>query len=328
MPLLNSFKSKIFQINNQNFEEHALELFQFQYEPCGINQSYVNHLDLRPKDVLSLTDIPFMPIQFFKKHKVVSGNFVPKQVFESSGTTGNTSKHYIEDPDFYTEICTWIFEQFYSKIKGSVVVGLLPSYLERSNSSLVFMVDQFIKKSNNDLSGFYLDDYTALIKTLRTASESSIPVYLFGVTFALLELARSNNIDVENVTVLETGGMKGRRKELVRHELHNLLRKGFGVPEIHSEYGMTELLSQAYSDGGGNFRTPPWMKVIARDPEDPLTDQLMGKTGGLNIIDLVNLYSCSFIATQDLGKINADGSFEILGRFDNSDIRGCNLMLL
>jgi len=249
-------------------------------------------------------------------------------IFTSSGTTGTqVSKHFVPNLKLYEESFNRTFEQFYGPIEDYVVLGLLPSYLEREGSSLIYMVNHFIQNSKYPESGFYLNQWDKLAEKLNVLDQSGKKVLLIGVSFALLDLVENHQFSLKNTIIMETGGMKGRRKELIRTELHDQLKKGFGVSKIHSEYGMTELLSQAYSKGDGIFKCPSWMKVLIRDTEDPLTI-INHQTGGINIIDLANIKSCSFIATQDLGKVNNDGSFEILGRFDSSDIRGCNLMVL
>jgi len=274
-------------------------------------------------------DIPFLPIRFFKSHLVISGEYQPEITFSSSGTTGlSTSKHHIKDQNIYVESFKKAFEIFLGKPEEYIILAMLPSYLERDGSSLVFMLDALIKMSGQNKSGFFLHEYEALHALLMRLKSNGKKVILLGVSFALLDLAEQFPIDFPDLIIIETGGMKGRRKELIREELHQILKKGFGVDKIYSEYGMTELLSQAYSKGEGLFTSPPWMKVLIRDTNDPFSILSSGKTGGINVIDLANIYSCSFIATQDLGKIHKDGRFEVLGRFDSSDIRGCNLMVV
>ncbi|MFD2563212.1 LuxE/PaaK family acyltransferase [Aquimarina rubra] len=316
--------------NDQDFEKAALRVFQHQYINCRIYQRFCNLLGITKSSVKTTDDIPFLPIEFFKQEKIVSSAFNVQQIFTSSGTTGSTtSKHYVTNLSIYETSFRKGFELFYGDIKEYTILALLPSYLEREGSSLVYMADALIKESQQAESGFYLDETEKLVSTLKQLSLQGKKILLIGVSFALLDLVENHHIQPnDNLVVMETGGMKGRRKEMIREELHQVLKKGFGVSKIHSEYGMTELLSQAYSKGDGVFHSPPWMKVSTRDPEDALTSMSTGKTGGINIIDLANINSCSFIATQDLGKIYTDGSFEILGRFDHSDIRGCNLMLL
>ena len=284
---------------------------------------------MTPDNVKSVPQIPFLPIQFFKTHDILSSPAPVEQIFTSSGTTGMiTSRHIVTDVSLYEQSYRYGFSRFYGNIEDYVVLALLPSYLEREGSSLIYMVQDLIAQSNNPDSGFYLDDLDQLITKLTALDQAGTNVILIGVTYALLDLIEKHNFKLKNTIVMETGGMKGRRREMIREELHKLLCAGFGVDEIHSEYGMTELLSQAYSTGNGIFECPPWMSILVRDPEDALSYVPPGKTGGINVIDLANINSCSFIATQDLGKITDINAFEILGRFDNSDIRGCNLMVL
>lgn len=320
----------IFNIKTQSeFEDLALQIFKFQFENNRVYRSFCDLLYKHPSEVKTLKDIPFLPIQFFKTREVISSKEAIKTTFISSGTSGSeTSKHHVTDLNIYYESFTKGFEKFYGKIEDYVILGLLPSYLEREGSSLIYMVDSMIKISKHPESGFYLNTLSELKDVLITLDSKGKKTLLIGVSFALLDLIETYQFNLKNTIVMETGGMKGRRKELIRAELHERLKNGFGVNQIHSEYGMTELLSQAYSNGNGIFNCPPWMHVLTRDTEDALTIQASGRTGGLNIIDLANVNSCSFIATQDLGSINNDGSFEVIGRFDNSDIRGCNLMLL
>lgn len=311
------------------FKDLALQTFKYQFENNSVYRSFCDLLYKHPSEVKTLKDIPFLPIQFFKTREVLSSKQTIKATFTSSGTSGSeTSKHHVTDLNIYQQSFTKGFEQFYGNIENYVVLGLLPSYLERKGSSLIYMVDSMIKTSSHPESGFYLNNLSELKNTLIKLNSEGKKALLIGVSFALLDLIESYQFNLKNTIIMETGGMKGRRKELIRTELHNTLKKGFGVEHIHSEYGMTELLSQAYSKGNGVFNCPPWMKVLTRDTEDALTIQASGKTGGLNIIDLANINSCSFIATQDLGSVNNYGSFEVIGRFDNSDIRGCNLMVL
>jgi phenylacetate-coenzyme A ligase PaaK-like adenylate-forming protein len=320
----------IFNIKTeQEFSTMALEIFKFQFKNNKVYRSFCDLLNKHPSDVKSIEEIPFLPIQFFKTHKVLSSKDSIKKTFESSGTTGNiTSKHYVTDLEIYKQSFRKGFKQFYGNIEDYVVLGLLPSYLERDNSSLIFMINDMIIKSKQLESGFYLNNISQLKTVLDELEIKEKKVILIGVSFALLDLVEEFQFQLKNTIIMETGGMKGRRKELIREELHKKLKKGFGVDVIHSEYGMTELLSQTYSKGNSIFKTPSWMKVLTRDTEDALTIQDTGKTGGINIIDLANINSCAFIATQDLGRVYADGSFEVIGRFDNSDIRGCNLMAI
>lgn len=320
----------IFSISSEEtFNSLALDVFKFQFENNPVYRSFCDLLYKHPSDVKRIEDIPFLPIQFFKSHNVISSKNPIEATFLSSGTTGNTaSKHYVTDLNIYEESFRTGFHEFYGNIEDYVVLALLPNYLEREGSSLVYMVNDLISQSKHHESGFYLDTISELKEQLITLDSKRQKVLLIGVSFALLDLIEQHQFHLKNTIVMETGGMKGRRKELVRAELHAILKQGFGVSNIHSEYGMTELLSQAYSKGNGRFDCPNWMRILTRDPEDALTLQQEQKTGGINVIDLANINSCSFIATQDLGRIAKDGSFEIIGRFDSSDIRGCNLMVL
>jgi phenylacetate-coenzyme A ligase PaaK-like adenylate-forming protein len=322
--------AEIFNIKTSaQFEELALRVFKFQFENNTVYRSFCDLLYKHPADIKSITDIPFLPIQFFKSHGILSSSNSVEKTFTSSGTTGSlTSQHLVTDLTLYAESYLKGFKHFYGNIEDYVVLALLPSYLERDGSSLIYMVDDLISKSKQPESGFYLNNLEDLAQNLHQLEARGQKTLLIGVSFALLDLVEQFQFHLKNTIVMETGGMKGRRKEIIRQELHNILQSGFGVTKIHSEYGMTELLSQAYSKGNGVFECPPWMKILTRDTEDALTLQQPNKTGGINIIDLANLNSCSFIASQDLGKIDKNGQFEIIGRFDNSDIRGCNLMAL
>ena len=323
-------QNAVFNIQNQSdFKTCALQVFRHQFKNNAIYRSFCDLLYIHSSDVKEVEEIPFLPIQFFKSHAVLSSTQAVKETFTSSGTTGSSvSKHMVTDLSWYTKSYTKGFEYFYGPIEEYTVLGLLPNYLERDGSSLIYMVDDFIKKSNKPASGFYLNNLTELSKTLIALDKKGEKVLLIGVTFALLDLIERQQFKLQNTIIMETGGMKGRRKEMIRDELHEILCAGFGVSKIYSEYGMTELLSQGYSSGDGVFDCPPWMKILARDTEDALTMVGTNKTGGLNVIDLANYNSCSFIATQDLGKVDNNGSFEVLGRFDHSDIRGCNLMVM
>ena len=315
--------------SSEEFQEVALKVFKHQFYNCKVYRSFCDLLYKHPSDINRIEDIPFLPIQFFKSRKVVSSTNEIDEIFTSSGTTGAiTSKHYVTDINLYKESYLKGFHHFYGDIKDYILLALLPNYLERKGSSLVFMVDDLIRKSENEESGFYLNNLDELAQKLISLDKQGKKILLIGVSFALLDLIENYQFKLNHTIVMETGGMKGRRKEIIRNELHQILSKGFGVDKIHSEYGMTELLSQGYSKGDGIFDTPPWMKILTRDTEDALTIQKNGKTGGINVIDLANYNSCSFIATQDLGKVHDNGTFEIIGRFDNSDIRGCNLMVL
>lgn len=323
-------KINIFNLHNSHkFEKVALEIFHFQAKNNLVYKEFLSHLHIDIQSIDEVEKIPFLPIQFFKSHQVVSSEETIQRTFLSSGTTGNVqSKHFVCDLSIYEESFTKGFEHFYGAIEDYTVLALLPSYLERDGSSLIYMVHDFIQKSKNNKSGFYLNNLEELAKNLAELDKNNEKVLLIGVSFALLDLVEKHKFQLKNTIVMETGGMKGRRKELIRDELHQILREGFGVEKIHSEYGMTELLSQAYSKGNGIFECPPWMKILTRDTEDALSVLPEGKSGGINIIDLANVNSCSFIATQDLGKMYPDCTFEVLGRFDSSDIRGCNLMVM
>ncbi len=320
----------IFNIQNDTeFNTVALKIFKFQFENNDVYRSFCDLLYIHPSDVTCVEDIPFLPIQFFKSHKVVSNTNTIETVFTSSGTTGSiTSKHHVTDLNLYEQSFKKCFYDFYGAIEDYVILALLPSYLEREGSSLIYMVEHLIKDSRQPESGFYLHNVSQLKDTLVRLDAEGKKTLLIGVSYALLDLAETHSFRLKNTIVMETGGMKGKRKELIKEELHSILKQGFGLDTIHSEYGMTELLSQAYSAGNGIFKCPKWMKVLTRDTEDALQILPKGTSGGINVIDLANLNSCAFIATQDLGKVYENSTFEILGRFDNSDIRGCNLMVL
>lgn len=310
------------------FEKAALKIFHHQAQNCKVYAEFIHYLGIQPNQIITYQHIPFLPISFFKSHEVLSNRDAPEIVFSSSGTTGQLqSKHLVSDVKIYEESFNLAFEQFYGSIKDTCLLALLPSYLEREGSSLIYMVDSLLNQSQHPQSGYFLHDLNSLYQTLKTLQQAGQKTILIGVTYALLDFIEKFELNFPSLIVMETGGMKGKRKELVREELHQLLRKGFGVDQIHSEYGMTELLSQAYSAGNGVFNCPPWMKILLRDTYDPLMLVSIKQTGGINVIDLANVNSCSFIATQDLGKLHEDGSFEVLGRFDNSDIRGCNLLV-
>lgn len=312
----------------KEFHKAAMKVFRYQFQHNEVYQKYCLLVKRTPENVKHLTEIPFLPIEFFKSKEVLSSSDAIQTTFTSSGTTGQiTSKHHVTDLSFYEASFRNAFSRFYGNVEDYVVLALLPSYLERDGSSLIYMVNDLIEGSNQPDSGFYLNDYDALVTKLKKLDADGQNVLLIGVTYALLDLIERYDFELKNTIVMETGGMKGKRKEMIREELHQLLKDGFGVPEIHSEYGMTELLSQAYSLGNGIFECPPWMDILVRDTEDPFNLVETGKTGGINVIDLANVNSCAFIATQDLGKKYENFSFEVLGRFDNSDIRGCNLMV-
>ncbi len=322
-------KEKIFNIHHPaQFEEVALEVFQYQAENNKVYKEYLALLNKNPSSISSLEAIPFLPIQFFKTQKLIAGLNNEEIIFTSSGTTGsNQSKHYVNDLSFYQESYVKGFEQFYGPIEDYVILALLPSYLEREGSSLIFMVEDFIQKSKHVESGFYLNNLEDLYHILLQLKQTNKKVLLIGVSFALLDFIEQFSMDYPQLIIMETGGMKGRRKEMIREELHSLLKNGFGVDKIHSEYGMTELLSQAYSKGDSVFQCPNWMQLRIRNAEDPFSYLPNGKVGGINVIDLANYNSISFIATDDLGKKYSENQYEILGRFDHSDVRGCNLLL-
>ena len=313
-----------------SFEEQAKEIFQLQSGKNPVYRNYLQEMKINPGSVQDIFSIPFLPVEFFKTHRVITGRETGEAsfVFASSGTTGAVqSKHFLSDISLYEKAFLKNFEYFYGSIKDYCIVALLPSYLERKDSSLVHMVDGLMKKTKNPYCGFYLKNTNELIEKIYFLEQRKQRTILIGVTYALLDLAEKYAFKLNSTIVMETGGMKGTRKEMVREELHEVLCRGFGISQVHSEYGMTELLSQAYSKNDGMFLCPPSMKVLIRDINDPFKILGPGRTGGINVIDLANLNSCSFIATQDLGKINEDGSFEVLGRFDHSDLRGCNLLL-
>lgn len=325
----NANLDKIFSIRVEaDLEKKALEVFAFQYENNPVYHKYVNSLGISPSGVKQLTDIPFLPISFFKTHEVICGDSAKcdKVFYSSTTTSGTPSKHFIKDIKVYEESFRKGFAHFYGNIKEYCILALLPSYLEREGSSLVYMAEDMIKNSNNPNSGFYLHEYAKLAETIKQLEQKGQKVLLIGVTYALLKLAEEYPVPLKNTIVMETGGMKGKREELPKQEVHKILKDAFRLKVIHSEYGMTELLSQAYSKGGGMFNCPGWMKICIRDMYDPLQVNTEQGSGAINIIDLANINSCSFIATDDAGILHSDGSFEISGRIDYSDIRGCNLM--
>ncbi len=326
-----SFRDQIFRISNyREFEKAALEIFRVQVRENSVYRQYVSLLGVTTEDVTTVSRIPFLPIEFFKSHIIITGNDEPEKIFESSGTTGSeTSRHYVTDLRVYEESFLTSFNIAYGDPGDYFFAALLPSYIERGNSSLVYMADVLIKNSRQEGSSFFLNENERLISALRNVQSAKRRGMLMGVSFALLELAEKFSPDLNGITIVETGGMKGRRKELIRDDLHAALKVGFNVSSVHSEYGMTELLSQAWSKGEGIFFTPPWMKILLREINDPLSVfEDTGITGGINIIDLANYNSCSFISTGDLGRLHAGGGFEVLGRFGNSDLRGCNLLII
>jgi hypothetical protein len=321
---------EVFAINDtSSFEKRALEIFRYQAAGCPVYAEYLTLLGVDPEEVSSITDIPFLPISFFRDHVILTGGGEAEKVFISSGTSDiRQSRHAVKSLSVYNESLARAFRQFYGDPAQYAVLGLLPSYLEREGSSLIYMVNNLMELSGNGHGGFFLNEYDALLNAAGEARADGLKVLLFGVTFALLDMAEKHPCDMSDVIIIETGGMKGRRHEMIREELHNILKNALGVKTVHSEYSMTELLSQAYSSADGLFLTPPWMKVLIRDSHDPSSHSAEdGAAGGISIIDLANIFSCSFIATSDLGRMHADGAFEILGRFDDADIRGCSLLV-
>ena len=328
MNIFKSCKERLFDLNQDDFDELALEIYRLQSRENLTYRSYHEYLGIDPLSIEHFEEIPFLPIEFFKTADLKTGNWESEVEFRSSGTTGQErSTHFIEDLDFYRKISLKNFEYFFGDISQYHILALLPSYLERNDSSLVFMVDHFIRQSGSEASGFYLDNMLQMLRDIDSLKKSGKKIMLWGVSFSLLDLAEQYSPDLNDCLVIETGGMKGRREELTKAELHEHLEKGLHVDKVYSEYGMTELLSQAYSLGEGQFSTPPWMRMMIREVNDPFQNLGTGQTGGLNIIDLANVHSCSFIETKDLGRLHPNGNFEVLGRYDNSDIRGCNLLV-
>lgn len=327
------FSVKSFFVNNI-FEQHsfdesfAIDLFHHQYEHNEVYNQWCQLLHIQPSTVTQIEQIPFLPISLFKTHQVITGTFSPQIIFTSSGTTTTiNSQHLVKDISLYEQSFITSFQQFYGKIDELCIIGLLPSYLERNGSSLVFMVDELIRLSRHPQSGFYLYDFERLQNTLRQLNAQKQTTLLIGVTYALLDFAAAHPMPLQHTIIMETGGMKGKKEEMTREEVHNILKQAFGVKDVQSEYGMTELLSQAYSKANGIYHCPSWMKVLIRSEDNPLQVSPFGK-GVLNIIDLANQDSCAFIATDDAGTVYEDGSFEVLGRIDNSDLRGCSLLTL
>ena len=317
----------IFDIKNyQEFEKQCMQLFEFQMDNNPIYSTYAEII-LKGRTPRNIKEMPFLPIEFFKYEQIICQGHKIEEIFLSSGTTGDQSKHLVSDLSIYESSFRKAFQLFYGDITEYCVLSLLPNYREREGSSLIYMVDDLIKSSKHPKSGFYLNDYERLSETILKLEEDGQKTILFGVSYALLDLANKFPQQLKNTIIMETGGTKGKRKELLKEELHKILKSAFNLRNIHSEYGMTELLSQSYSKGDNVFKSPPWKKILIRDVNDPLTIIGDDKTGGINIIDLANIYSCPFIATQDLGKIYGDGTFSVLGRFDNSDVRGCNLLI-
>ncbi|HEY6063137.1 MAG TPA: acyl transferase [Chitinophagaceae bacterium] len=334
------WNDKIFGVKEENFEALAIEVFRFQSENNPVYKDFLQAFEVDAATVRELTGIPFLPASFFKSHEIRTTVFQPQVIFESSGTSGSiNSRHLLKDLSLYEESFSRGFEFFYGMLNEWCIIGLLPSYLERKNSSLVYMVDKLIDLSEHPQSGFYLDEYEKLFAVLNELEKQQQKTLLIGVSFALIDFAEKYCLPLKYTVIMETGGMKGRREEMIREEVHAILKRSFSLDHIHSEYGMTELLSQAYSKGEGIFHCPPWMRIMMRDEEDPLRVQslvgsqiqgnrLTALTGAINVIDLANIYSCSFIATDDLGKLYPDGGFEVLGRMDGSDLRGCSLMVV
>ena len=316
-------------ITTDEFIARALALFEYQYEENRVYRSYCDLINIAASEVNNLEEIPFLPIQFFKSHTVSCSSTKADKVFTSSKTTGQVaSKHHVHDIDLYIKSFEKGFKHFYGNIEDYALLALLPSYMDQGNSSLIYMANHLIQKTKHPESSFYLEDWSKLRTTLNQLEKRGQKTILLGVTYALLNGAENESFDLKHTLIMETGGMKGMRKEWVRDALHKKLQEGYGVSTIHSEYGMTELMSQAYSKGEGRFSCPPWMRVLTRSAEDPFEFIDTLNTGGLNIIDLANVDTCAFIATQDLGKTYSDGSFEVLGRFDHAEIRGCNLLVV
>ncbi|HWK98410.1 MAG TPA: hypothetical protein VNQ55_00620 [Parapedobacter sp.] len=320
---------KIFSIQTREaFDDACMEVFSFQAQHCAVYRKYLSLIQVDPATIQQPGAIPCLPIDFFKNHRIITGQGEPQVIFSSSGTTGSVqSKHYVTDTEVYERSFRTAFNQFYGAPADMAILALLPSYSEREGSSLIYMVDDLIRQSGHPLSGYFLYNHDELYDALQALKTAGTKTMLIGVTYALLDFVESHSIDFPELIVMETGGMKGRRREMIREEVHAQLCRAFRVTEIHSEYGMTELLSQAYSAGAGRFRCPPWMQIYVRDTNDPFDLLPINRTGAINVIDLANMHSCAFIATQDLGRTYADGSFEVLGRFDQSDIRGCNLLV-
>jgi len=325
LDLIKFEKNKLFKLNSTyNFNQKAIEIFNFQYNNNSVYSQYCKLINVKAKSIKKIKDIPFLPIQFFKNYTVSSYN-KHTHSFKSSGTGGKRSVHHIKDINIYIESFTQCFEENFGSINNTVFLGLLPSYIEQGNSSLIYMVDYLIQKSNRKESGFYLNDYKKLYDLILKLEKSEKKIILIGVSYALLDFIDNFSLKTKNLVIIETGGMKGRRKEITREELHDKLKRGFNSNNIKSEYGMTELLSQAYSNTNGIFKSPPWLKILVREINDPLYVKSHGK-GALNFIDLANVNSCSFIASDDIGEVYRDSSFKVLGRLSDSEIRGCNLM--
>lgn len=324
---MNSFVEEIFNIHSEEeFVKICLQIYELQMDNNPIYSAY-SQIILKGEIPKKLEEIPFLPIEFFKTEQIICVTQKIEEIFLSSGTTGNQSKHLVSDLSIYENSFQNAFQLFYGDITDYCILSLLPNYREREGSSLIYMVDDLIKRSKHPKSGFYLNNYKEVSETILELEKNGQKTLLIGVSYALLDLAKDYPMKLENTIIMETGGTKGKRKELLKEELHKILKETFSLDSIHSEYGMTELLSQSYSEGDNIFKTPPWKKVLIRDVNDPLTILGKNRSGGINIIDLANIYSCPFIATQDLGRLHKDGSFSVLGRFDNSDVRGCNLLV-
>ena len=324
---MNSFVEEIFNIHSeQEFVKICLQIYELQMDNNPIYSAY-SQIILKGETPKKLEEIPFLPIEFFKTEQIICVTQKIEEIFLSSGTTGNQSKHLVSDLSIYKNSFQNAFQLFYGDITDYCILSLLPNYREREGSSLIYMVDDLIKRSKHPKSGFYLNNYKEVSETILELEKNGQKTLLIGVSYALLDLAKDYPMKLENTIIMETGGTKGKRKELLKEELHKILKETFSLDSIHSEYGMTELLSQSYSEGDNIFKTPPWKKVLIRDVNDPLTILGKNRSGGINIIDLANIYSCPFIATQDLGRLHEDESFSVLGRFDNSDVRGCNLLV-
>ncbi len=323
------FKESIFSLNKDSFENLALKIFQFQAQKNNVYKKYLAYIGIKPEDISKVKDIPFLPISFFKSHKVLSNKYLGNEtIFMSSGTGGMPSRHYVSDIDLYEKSFLAGFNKFFGRPSEYVILALLPNYLEKGNSSLVYMVNKLIEKTNSELSGFFLYDFDKLDQSIKLATQQNKKILLIGVSFALVDFFEKYNYNLKNLSVIETGGMKGRKKEILRSELHSIIKKSTNNAKVYSEYGMTELLSQAYLTNGNRFYPSDTMRVYIRELYDPFNLLPNGKTGGINVVDLANFNSCSFIETQDLGVKYDDGSFEVLGRYDNSEIRGCNLMVV
>ena len=320
---------KIFNLKTESeFQSQALEIFRYQSQNIPVYKNFIYHLKIKPDEIRELKNIPFLPAELFKSHEIIPWNKKPEIIFKSSSTSGDIpSRHFLADISIYENSFLRGFQYFYGNPFNMCILALLPSYLERTGSSLIYMAEKLIQLSRHPESGIYLNEDKKLISVLQKLKKTRQPALLLGVSFALMDLAEKYEEDLDGIIVMETGGMKGRRKEIVREDLHTFLKKRFNLSKIHSEYGMTELLSQAYSKGEGVFYSVPWMRVLLRDSYDPFQLMTSGQSGSINVIDLANIYSCSFIATSDIGRLHKNGSFEVLGRIDNSDIRGCNLMI-